>query len=90
MTVRVILRLRRLRYRANIGRVTEFAQGQYVRLYPTIASSRGGSVAADTRGVIRSIDPERTGGSIYLIEFLQAERPTGQRSWLRTTDLTPA
>src|SRR5437764_4067222 len=26
--------------------VTEFAQGQYVELYPTIASERGGSIAS--------------------------------------------
>ena len=72
------------------GLVTEFAKGQYVELYPTIPSSRGGSVRAGTRGIVQAVDPTRPEDDIYLVEFLAFERLTGEQAWLRAIDLFPA
>jgi len=68
----------------------EFAEGQRVALYPTIASERGGSVASGTRGIVQAIDPDRTDDAIYLVGFLASERLTGEQTWLRAVDLFPA
>jgi len=35
--------------------MTKFVTGQYVELYPSIPSSRGGSVESGTRGVVRDV-----------------------------------
>jgi hypothetical protein len=72
------------------GPVTEFAKGQYVELYPTIPSSRGASLRGGTRGIVQAIDPTRDEDEIYLVEFLAAEKPTGEHPWLRAIDLSPA
>ena len=71
-------------------RMTEFAKGQYVELYPTIPSSFGGSVAGGTRGIIQAVDHNREEGDVYLVEFLIAERLTGEQAWLRATELVAA
>lgn len=70
--------------------MTEFSEGQYVELYPTIPSSVSGSVDAGTRGVVREIDPTRPGGDIYRVAFLRNERLTGEQAWLPGTDLCRA
>jgi hypothetical protein len=70
--------------------VTTFAKGQYVELYPTIASSRGSSIRAGTRAIVQAVDPARTEDDIYLVEFLDYERLTGEQAWLRAADLLPA
>jgi hypothetical protein len=70
--------------------VTEFAKGQYVELYPTIPSSRDASIRAGTRGIVQAVNRERPGDEIYLVEFLENERLTGEQAWLRAIDLFAA
>ena len=70
--------------------MTEFAAGRYVELAPTIPSSDGASVRAGTRAIVRAVDPTRPDDDIYLVEFLVAERLSGERAWLRAIDLFPA
>ena len=52
-------------------------KGQYVELYPTVQSSRGGSVAAGMRGIVQDIDRTRPNDDIHLVGFLGSERLTG-------------
>jgi len=70
--------------------VTDFAEGQYVELHPTIPASVGGSVRGGTRGIVQAVDPTRADDDIYLVGFLAAERLTGEQAWLRAIDLFPA
>ena len=70
--------------------MTEFTAGQYVELYPTIPTSRGGSVPSGTRGIVEAVDRTRTDDDIYLVRFLDNERLTGERAWLRAIDLIAA
>jgi hypothetical protein len=65
-------------------------KGQYVELFPTVQSSRGGSVAAGTRGIVQDVDPTRPNDDIYLVGFLESERLTGETAWLREIDLLAA
>ncbi|MDQ6775170.1 MAG: nitrogen fixation protein NifZ [Actinomycetota bacterium] len=68
-----------------------YAIGQYVELYPTIPSDRGGSsVVGGTRGVVRDIELTQPNDDIYLVEFLSSERVTGETAWLQEIDLFPA
>lgn len=67
----------------------EFARGQYVELYPTIPSSRGGSIPSGTRAVVVDVDPAR-GDACYLVEFLANEAGTGAQTWLTSSDLFAA
>lgn len=67
-----------------------YAIGQYVELYPTIPSSRGGSIESGTRGIVRDIDLTHPDDDIYRVEFLWSERVTGETAWLHEVDLFPA
>jgi hypothetical protein len=64
-----------------------FVEGQYVELYRTIPSDRGGSIPGGTRGIVKRIDRER--GDL-LRPFLANEKLDGQAAWLREIDLLPA
>jgi hypothetical protein len=66
-----------------------YAVGQYVELYPTIPSDRGGSIVGGTRGIVRDIDLTQPNDDIYLVEFLWSERVTGRTAWLQEVDLSP-
>jgi hypothetical protein len=70
--------------------MTPFARGQYVELYPTIPSGSGYSIPGGTRGIIDAVDPDRADGAIYLVGFLHSEKRSGERAWLRESDLLPA
>jgi len=67
-----------------------FAVGQYVELYPTIPSSKGGSMSGGTRGIVRDIDLARVDDDVYLVAFLRSEQLDGEQAWLREIDLFPA
>jgi hypothetical protein len=69
------------------GLVTEFTEGQYVELYCTIPSSPLGSIDSGTLAIVRTVDGARSDDEIYLVEFLAAEKATGERVWLRAIDL---
>jgi hypothetical protein len=69
--------------------MTKFARGQYVELYPTIPSSRAGSVASGTRAVVLEVD-DQGDEALYRVAFIAAERVTGEEAWLRGADLLPA
>lgn len=65
-------------------------QGQYVELYPTIASREGGSIDGGTRGIIQAVEPTRPDEDVYLVAFLRSERLDSEQAWLREIDLFPA
>lgn len=67
-----------------------FVKGQYVELCPTLPSSRERSIAAGTRGIVQDVDPTRPDDDMYLVGFLEHERPTGEAAWLREIDLFAA
>jgi hypothetical protein len=69
--------------------MTKFTKGQYVELYPTIPSSRGGSVASGTRAVVLEVE-DYGDEALYRVAFLAAEQVTGEEAWLRAADLFPA
>ena len=66
-----------------------FVVGQYVELYSTMPSSRGGSIEAGTRGIVREVE-NTDAGLRYLVAFLASERFTGEAAWLAREDLLPA
>ncbi len=70
--------------------MTEFVVGQYVELYPQSQSESGVDMDAGTRGIVQAVDLTRPSGDVYRVEFLQNEKLTGQRAWLRAIDLFPA
>ena len=76
-----------LRGRSDNGGV--FAVGQYVKLYPTIPSSQGGSIESGTRGIVREVE-DADDGLRYLVAFLASEKITGEAAWLAPEDLRPA
>ena len=69
--------------------MTKFTTGQYVELYPTIPSSRGGSVQSGTRGIVREVQ-DYGDAALYRVAFLASERATGEVAWLNEDDLFPA
>jgi hypothetical protein len=69
--------------------VSPFAVGQYVELYPTIPSSRGGSVLSGTRGIVLEV-AAHGGDMLYLVQFLTNESRSGEQAWLAAGDLLPA
>jgi hypothetical protein len=68
----------------------QFVKRQYVELFPTIPSSRAGSIPGGTRGIVHEVDPTRPDDDSYLVAFLENERLTGETAWLRDIDLFPA
>jgi hypothetical protein len=69
--------------------MTKYVTGQYVELYPTIPSSRGGSVESGTRGIVREVE-DYGDEALYRVAFLAGERVTGEEAWLNEQDLFPA
>ena len=69
--------------------MTKFVTGQYVELYPTIPSSRGGSVESGTRGIVREVQ-DHGDEALYRVALLAGERVTGEEAWLNEDDLFPA
>jgi hypothetical protein len=69
--------------------MARFAEGQYVELFPTIPSRFGDGIEAGMRGIVQSIDVNRSDGAIYLVGFLANDALTGEAAWLREIDLFP-
>lgn len=70
--------------------MAQFAEGQYVELYTTIPSDRGGSISSGIRGIVKRIDPGRSDEAIYFVVFLAGGRLDGEGEWLRDIDVPPA